>query len=882
MRRRKRILQDLDQEIREHIEMTTQENLDRGMSPEEARYAALRKFGNVTRVKEDAREVWSFVWVEQLLQDIRFAIRVLCKSPAFTTIAVLTLALGIGANTALFSVVNGVLLHALPYPDPDRLVALYARTPDFIHSTIAYPNFLDWTRDNHSFSALAAFRGDGFNSFNLTGHGEAERLPANMVSASFFPVLGVNPVLGRLFTQQEDQLDSEPVALISEGLWKRKFASSPDVIGTAITLNGTLYTIIGVIPSSFHYENDNFTADAELYLPLGQWNNSLFRDRRTAMGMDAVGRLKPGVTLAQANSDMSAVATHLAEIYPDTNKDSGVTLVALKENLVGDIRPSLLILLAAVGFVLMIACANVANLLLARSTVRIREFAIRTALGASKGRVVRQLLTESVLIALAGGTLGLLLAAWGTKSALKILPEALPRANEIQLDARVLFFTLAASLIAGILFGLVPAFRSSRTEVQETLKESGRGGSGARHRTQSVFVVVEMALAVVLLVGAGLMIRTLSNLWGVDPGFNPHNLLIFNIASTQPFGETPSAIRAIFRQLHDTISSIPGMQAASLTVGSQPMQGDSELQFWLEGESKPASQAEMKQTLFYITQQDYLKAMDIPLKRGRFLQDSDTENTPSVVVIDDHFANLYFSDKDPIGAHINLDVLDKSAEIVGIVGHINQWGLDSDSKHTVQAQCYFPVAQIPDPLMAILSHSTSVVARTAQISALPVNSITLAVQSVNSQMVVYGTESMTGVISNSFADRRFAMILLGMFAALAVILSTLGIYGVISYVVGQRTHEIGIRMALGARHGDVLRMVLNQAGKMVILGLFVGLLASLGLTRLMASMLFGVNSYDPLTFLAVSIMLSFVGLVACYIPAHRATRVDPTIALRYE
>jgi len=818
--------------------------------------------------------------MQTIWQDVRYGLRMLVKNPGFTAVAVLTLALGIGANSALFSVVNGVLLNPLPFEQPERLVALYSRTPEFTHSSISYPNFLDWRHDNRSFSALAAFRAE---NFNLTGMGDAERLRANMVSAAFFPILGVKPVVGRGFTDQEDQVGGAPVALISEGLWKRKFGSSPGAVGNSIALNGKLYTIAGVIPASFHYQNNNFESKSEVYVPIGQWNDPLFHDRRAAMGMDAVGRLKTGVTLEQANSDMSGVAAHLAEIFPDINKNSGVTLVSLKENVVGDIRPFLLLLLAAVGFVLLIACANVANLLLARSTGRTREFAIRTALGASRGRVVRQLLTESILLALAGGALGLCIAAWGTQAAIKVLPEALPRADEIHLDGGVLLFTLAASVLAGALFGLLPAFKNSRTEIHETLKEGGRGGSGSRHRTQSIFVAVEMALALVLLVGAGLMIRSLSKLWSVDPGFDPHNVVSFSLASSQPLGGTPAGIRATFRQLRDTISNIPGVQAASLTVGSTPMEGDSELPFWLEGQPKPTSQSEMKNSLFYVIQPDYLKIMKTPLKRGRFLTEADNENSPNVIVIDEQFARLHFGDKDPIGRRVNFDILNKTTEIVGIVGHIKQWGLDTeDTAGPVQAQCYFPIAQLPDALMSLIDHGTGVVVRTEGAPLGVMGSISKAVQGVNNQIVVFGTETMTDVISSSLAAKRFAMLLLGAFAALAVVLSSVGIYGVISYIAGQRTHEIGVRMALGAERRNVLGMVLGQAGKMAMLGVVIGLAAALGLARLMASMLFGVSTYDPLTFLGVAVLLMVVALAACYVPAHRATRVDPIVALRYE
>ncbi|MGO9641705.1 MAG: ADOP family duplicated permease [Candidatus Acidiferrales bacterium] len=876
--RKHTVEQALDDELRSSVEILTEEKMKEGLSRSAARREALIELGGVEQVKEEVRAIRVGSMLENLARDVRFAFRMVRKNPGFTSIATLTLALGIGANTALFSVVNGVLLNPLPYQQPDRLVALFARTPNHLRASISYPNFLDWRCDNHSFSALAAFRAD---DFNLTGMGDPERLSVEMVSATFFPILGVKPVMGRVFTEQEDQHGGTPVALLTEGLWKRKFGSSPDAVGKSITLNGTIYTIVGVIPASFHYENDYFSPNSEVYLPMGQWNGPGFRDRRIDMG-GAVGRLRPGVTLEQANSDMTAVAAHLAEVYPDIDKDSGITLVSLKENVVGNIRSYLLVLLAAVGFVLLIACANVANLLLARSTGRAREFAIRTALGASTGRVVRQLLTESILLALAGGALGLLIAEWSTKTAIKVLPDALPRAGEIHLDGRVLLFTLGASVLAGLLFGLLPAFKSTRTKIQETLKESGRGGSGSRHRTQAIFVAAEMALAVVLLVGAGLMIRSLANLWSVDPGYDPHHAVKFNLVSAQPLGSNAPAVRAAFRQLRDAIGAVLGVQAVSLTAGSSPMTGDSDIPFWLEGEPKPSSQSEMKFSFLYVTQPDYLQAMKIPLKRGRFLAESDNENTPFVIVIDEQFAKLYFADKDPIGRHVNLGILNKTAEIVGVVGHVKQMGLDSDANSRIQAECYFAITQIPDYFLPLFDRGTGAIVRTDLSPLAAMNSISHAVEGVNSQTVVYGMQSMSDVISGSLAARRFAMVLLGAFAALAMSLSSIGIYGVLSYVVAQRTHEIGIRMALGAERTNVLRMVLGQAGKMVLLGIGIGLAAALALSRLMASMLFGVRPSDPFTLTAVSLLLAAVSLLACYIPARRAIRVDPMIALRYE
>jgi predicted permease len=812
-------------------------------------------------------------------QDIRYGLRMLLKNPGFTAIAIITLALGIGANTALFSVVNGVLLSPLPFPEPDRLITLFSRVPQSPRWSISYPNFLDWQRENHSFSALAAFRQD---DFNLTGLGEPERLKTNMVSATFFPVLGVTPVAGRSFTDQEDQLGAAPVVLLSERFWKRKFGASPEAVGKAITLNAKLYTIVGVIPSSFHLVDYNFYNDADIFLPIGQWDETLFRNRSTGMGMDALGRLKAGITFEQANQDMNAVAAHLGEVYPDVDKQSGVTLIPMKRWIIGDIEAFLLVLLAAVGFVLLIACANVANLLLARSTGRIREFAIRTAMGASRVRMVRQILTESILLAFVGGALGLLIAAWGTRSAIQLLPDALPRSEQVHLDHRVMLFTFAASLLAGMLFGLIPALKTAGANVHETLKEGGRGGSGTRHRAQRFIVVTEMALALVLLTGAGLMIRSMAKLWSTSPGFDAQNVLKFDIAAAQPLGTTPAAIRAAFRQLHDAIAVTPGVQAASLDVGSSPMGGDSELPFWLDNESKPASQAEMKSALFYATQSDYLKVMRIPLKRGRYLNDSDNENMPMVIVIDEQFAKKYFGTSDPIGRHVTFTIIDKTAEIVGIVGHVKQWGLDADSSAAIQAQCYFPLTQIPDSLMALMAHGVQVVARTDNTLGANIKPLSNAVETVNSEIVVFGAQTMTEVISDSLVTQRFGMALLGIFAGLATLLSSVGIYGVISYIAGQRTHEIGVRMALGASRKDVLRMVLGQAGKLALVGVGIGVVGSLALTHLMSSMLFGVSAHDPLTLCGVAVLLMFVALGACLIPARRATRVDPLVALRYE
>jgi predicted permease len=812
--------------------------------------------------------------VRNFWQDVRYGLRILSKSSSFAAVAILTLGLGIGANTALFSVVNGVLLNPLPFPNPERLQAVYARTSAFGESSISYPNFLDWRKDNTSFLSLSAFRSE---DYNLTGAGEPERLHGHMISADLFSMLGVKLALGRNIRAEEDLPGAPPVAIIGDGLWKRKFGASPDVLGKNLNLNGKSYTVIGVAPSRLPV-----FSPSDVYVPIGQWTDATFRDRRISMGTNSIGRLKPSVSLEQARADMDRVALNLAGAYPDADKGTGITLVPLKTDVVGDVRGVLLVLLGAVGFVLLIACANVANLLLARSTGRAREFAIRSALGASPLRVIRQLLTESVMLGLGGGVIGLLLAKWSTGAILAALPEALPRSEEIGIDAHVLLFTIGISLLTGVLFGLVPAIKTLRPDMHETLKEGGRGSSGARHRTQSVFVIVEMAMALVLLIGAGLMIRSLAALWGVNPGFDARHVLTYSVSMTSDPSISAGQLRSKYRETLREFDSVPGIEGASIMGGSLPMTGDSEVPFWVEGQPKPANENEMPFALFYLVSADYPQVMSIPMERGRFLTGRDDEHTPVVAVIDASFAHKYFPGQDAVGKHLNLGLLDLQPEIVGVIGHVEHWGLGSREHENLQAQIYLPVWQVPDRFWPLLANGSTWVARTSGAPAGVVSAVRDAESKVDSNAVIYGAKPMEEIVANSIAKQRLTMILLSAFSALALVLSAVGIYGVISYLTGQRTHEIGIRVALGASANDVLRMVLGEGMRITLIGVGIGIVAALGLTRLIAKIIFGVGANDPLTFCGVAILLTGVALLACYIPARRAMRVDPIIALRYE
>ncbi len=593
-----------------------------------------------------------------MLNDVQYALRQLVKSPAFTVVAILTIALGIGANTAIFSVVDGVLINPLPYPHAQRVVVLYERLPNFDDASISYPNFLDWQRMNESFSALAAYRPTGYNLTGTMG-GTPEHLHGEMISAGFFEILGVDPMLGQTFRPEDDYRGTAPVAMISEGLWRRDFGGARNIIGQRLVLDGVARTVVGVVPSTFHLRVENFQGDStvnDIYTPVGQYDEPRFYDDRGAgWGMKAMGRLKPGVPFEAARQDMARVSRELTAKYPEANSNEMSNLVPLKEAMVGDMRGPLLVLLGAVFFVLLISCVNISNLLLARSTAREREFAIRIAVGGGQGRIVRQLLTESILLAIVGGLLGLLLAQFGTVAALAAVPHTIPRAEDVTLDWRVFLFNAVASVLAGAAFGLAPALRLRRTNLAGALRETGRSIAGSHHRTQRAFVIAEMALALVLLVGAGLMVRTLFALWELNPGFQPQGVMAFSIApQASLIQESPAGVRAFLRRVHECLAGTPGVADATLSMASSPMQDDYDWHIWFAGRPKPAHPGDLPMSLIYVVEPEYLKTFQIPLKRGRFFSAADNENSAAVAVIDESLANRYFRGQDPIGQALDL------------------------------------------------------------------------------------------------------------------------------------------------------------------------------------------------------------------------------------
>ncbi len=876
---------EIVEELAQHAEDRYQELLLGGATEAEARRTALDEIGSRELLSAQLRSlerpdgpdpaVFGAASRGRLLggvgQDFRYAFRTLRKSPGFTAVAMLALALGIGANTAIFSVVNGVLLQPLSYPEPGRLLRIYETSSQFGQFSVAYPNFIDWRRESRSFTDLAAVRNA---DFNFTGAGEPEQLFGLYVSASLLPVLGVTPSLGRNFLPQEDRQGAACAAILSYGFWKRRFGADPNILGRVLTLNAASCSVVGVLPSDFR-----FGEEAPVYIPIEQSSDPELR-MRESHGLSVFGRLKPGVSMEAAQADLASVSNSLSRRYPNTNAGYGVRVVPMKDDMVGYIRPTLLLLAGAVAFVLIIACANVANLQLARSAARKRELAIRVALGAEPRRIIRQLLTESVLLSLAAASIGLLLARWGTRLVLAAAPDSLPRAADIGIDPYVLLFTFAVSVATGILFGLAPAFHGSNMNPQEYLKEGARGAGGRRHRTEGIFVAVEVGLAVILLAGAGLMMQSVWRLWRVNPGFDTHRILTAEVALSPGVMASPEAIRLAYQRLLERVALAPGIRSAAVT-SLVPLSGnDAEIPFWPGAGHQPAPDR-MTRALFYIVTADYLSTTRIPLLGGRFLSKRDTLASPRVVVIDDSLAQRAFPGQDPIGKQLSLYVIG-TAEVVGVVRHVKHWGLDSDDTAKIHGQIYFPFLQVPDKFMSGAVAGLTLLVRTGPEPLSVVSAVRAQVAGPTRDQPIYAVRTMEQIISGSLARRRFTMLVLIVFAATALLLAAIGIYGVMSYAVTRRTHELGIRGALGASRREIVGLVLRDGMTVAAIGMAGGLVASLALTRFMAGLLYGVRPADPMTLAAVTCLLGAIALLACYIPARRATTVDPLTALRCE
>jgi putative ABC transport system permease protein len=809
--------------------------------------------------------------METLWQDIRYGIRMLLKSPAFTLVAVLTLALGIGANTAIFSVVNAVLFRSLPYKQPDQLYMLLERTPRFPILSVSYLNYVDWRDQNKVFEAVAATRN---LSVTLTGGTEPERLPARMATANFFSMLGVQPVKGRTFLPEEDHAGGTPVALLSYGLWQRDFGGGQDILGKTLTLDSKPYSVVGVLPQDFRYMQP-----ADIYLPFEPWAKTLPDDRSWHQGILPLGRLKAGATPEQARTEMQAIAKRLEEQYSTYNTGVTANVVRLSDQIVQNVRSGLLILLGAVSLVLLIACANVANLLLARATGRQREIAIRQALGAGRGRLIRQLLTESVLLSLAGASLAILIASWCVGPLLQLSGTVIPRSEGIGIDLAVLGFTAGIALLTGLFFGLAPALHATRMDLREKLNVSGRSGAGGVHHQQlrAALVISEVALAMVLLVGAGLLIRSLERLQDVPPGFQPDHLLVADIPLSATVYPKTAQRTEFFDQLLARAETLPGVRSAGAAT-VLPLAGNGAIiHFNIQGRP-PKDAHEFIMAGYRAVSAKYFQTLGMPLLQGRFFTDADAAKSPAVVVINTTMAHQFFPNQSPLGQHIQLGATPEKEvawmEVVGMVGDVK-----TDLALGPQAEMYIPYAQA-DEFLPVLQ--LSVVMRTGGDPKSLASALRSAVYEINKKQPIVKVRTMEENLSDSIAQPRFRTVLLGIFAGLALLLTTVGVYGVLSYTVTQRTQEIGIRMALGAQSSDVLRLIIGQGMKLTLVAVGIGLAGALGLGLLMRTMLFGVTFYDPATFLGTAILLTGVALAACYVPARRAMRVDPLVALRYE
>ena len=871
----------MDDEMCAHIDMQTQQNIEAGMKPEEARYAAMRQFGWVESIKETCREQRGVSWIEDLGQDIRYGARMLYKYPGFTAIAVLTLALGVGANTAIFSVVDAVLLRPLAYPDSGQLVWLCERGPDWSGGSISYPNFTDWRNQQSVFEKFGAYIG---NNFNLTGAGEPVRLAGVLMSADVFAAVRTPPEIGRVFREDEDNPGAAPVAVISHGLWQNRFGGDAGILNKTISLDGKPYTVLGVMPAGFEFPNK-----VDVWVPAGPYSAySGWQKRDNHPGLFGLARLKPGVTLEKARADLNVIAVRLEQQYPEFNKTRRVQIDRLLDNQVGNVRRALWILFGAVSFVLVIACANVANLLLARAAAREKEMSVRAALGAGQWRITRQLLAESGLLALLGTVVGLLFAKGGLRVVAVLAGEFLPRLAEVSLDPRVLLFSGLVAVVTGILFGLAPAWHARRVDLHGTLKETGRGNTSARAGLRQGLVIGEVALTFVLLVGAGLLLLSFYRLLQVNPGFVVDRVLAFHINVPGGKYQTDEEEILFYHALLDKVRGVPGVQAASLASRPPLDENAWDMLFLIEGRPEPPPHLQPSLRVHLIAP-DYFRVMGIPLLQGRDFTEQDNREHLSgtlsgndwgaglnSVIIDEEFAKRYWPNQNPIGQRVRIPFGEREKQpvvtIVGVVGRIKENRL---SEQGGMVQAYFPIFQQPLLNMAMVVKTTSD-------PAAMLATMRKQVSQLDPAQPIFGISNMKEMRDRNIAPDRLSLGLLGGFAVLALALAIIGLYGLLSFTVTQRQREIGVRMALGAQRSDVLNSVVGQGMRWVLIGGLIGLLGSFALTRVLTSVLFNVAPTDPLTFVTVTLSLCVVALLACYIPARRATKIDPMEALRYE
>jgi putative ABC transport system permease protein len=859
--------EERENELQAYLDLETEENIARGMTPEEARYAARRKLGNPSLIREEIYRMNSLTFIESLWQDVRCGLRMLRKNAGFAMIAVLTLALGIGANTAIFSVIHAVLLRPLPYDHPDRITLVRESNPGkgFEQFSVSPPNYMDWKNGVGVFEQMASM---SRSQFSYTGGAEPERLVGARVAASFFSVLGAQPELGRTFLPEDDVVGKASVVVLSHGLWTEHFGSDPQVIGKSLTLDGESYRVIGVMRNGFQ-----FPRGVQLWLPSEFDERSLSPRARGAHYLTVIARLKPGASIDQAQAEMVSISKRLEQLYPGTNTGWTSRVVALNEATVGNIRPTLLVLFGAVGFLLLIACANVANLLLARATARQREIAIRFSLGASRLRIARQLLTESILLSGIACALGLLLAEWAIRALRSLPPSTLPRAESIGLDLPVLGFAAGVAVLTALLFGFAPALQITRGAPSETLKEGGRTASAGRHGVRSALVVLETTLALVLLVGSGLLLKSFMRLQTVDPGFQSKNILTANISLPKSKYWTDAQTIRFFGQALERLQAVPDVKEAAAASGN-PIEGSNLSFVFATKELQALAPADQPSAGYYVVSPNYFHTLAIPLLVGRYFTQGDSAGSPRVAIVSQAVAQRFFHDRSPIGQTIKIGVGAGDPpwrEIVGVVGDVKDDGLGEAATMTV----YEPYTQQAWSSMSLFLRSDSDPSRLASI-------LRSQVMSVDKDQPVAEIATGEQLMSEAVAQPQLRTLLLSLFAALALLLASLGIYGVMSNTVAQRTHEIGVRMALGAGQRSVLRLVLGNGMRLTLLGIVLGTVGAFALTRLMKGFLFHVTPTDPATFVSVALFLLLVALLASYIPARRATRVDPVVALRYE